>query len=349
MTTACACRAVLNEYLTLIQREYVQSRTGRAAQTLDFFEQEVARLSGELAERRAQILAFKTENADALPESLDFRLSQRTLLQEQLSRQDRELTGLAEQRARLMRIFETTGQVAGGIDPSATPEQRQLDALRHQFNEVLAVYSPQNPWLKVLRARLARLEDIVRAQPAPDAGTGNPLLDAQLAEIAARGAVLEQERAETATRIRALNDIIARIAVNAIRMDELELGYRNIRLQHDTAVDRLSWASTGERIKVMSRGQRISVIDPPTIPNDPARPNRWLIGLGGSLSGLAAGAGLVLLLEKLDRSIRRPGDLVARLGVTPLEVISYIHTKEESRRRWFFRLARIITIMGAAR
>ena len=66
--------AVLNEYLTLIQQEDIESRTGRAAQTLEFFEQEVTRLSAELAEKSANILAFKTANSDALPDSLDYRL-----------------------------------------------------------------------------------------------------------------------------------------------------------------------------------------------------------------------------------------------------------------------------------
>ncbi len=50
-------------------------RTGRSAPTspnrrMDFFEQETQRLSGELGRRSEEIVSFKRQNADALPQSL---------------------------------------------------------------------------------------------------------------------------------------------------------------------------------------------------------------------------------------------------------------------------------------
>jgi uncharacterized protein involved in exopolysaccharide biosynthesis len=340
--------AVLNEYLTLIQQEDVASRTGRAGQTLEFFEQEVARLSEELAKRSAKVLAFKSENADALPETLDYRLNQQTLLQERLAQLAREVSGLDEQRGRLVQIFESTGQVTGTVGPAQTPEEEQLEALRSELNQALAVYSAENPRVKMLEARVAQLEKAVSAQPMPTEeveSTGNSLLDVQLAEIATRRAILEQQRADTATQLERLNDTIARTPPNSIQLDELQLDYENIQRQYNTAVDRLSQASTGERIEVMARGQRISVIDPPAVPDKPAKPNRTMIAGGGGLFGILLGLGLVVLLEILNRSIRRPEELVAKLGITPLATIPYIEMPGRSR-RWGRIVLLLIVLLG---
>ena len=339
---------VLNEYLTLIQQEDVQSRTGRATQTLEFFEQEVARLNEALAERSARILAFKTEHSDALPESLEYRLTQQTLVQERLAQLEREVVGLDQQRQRLVQVFESTGQVGGLGGPAQTPEQQQLEALRSQLNDALAIYSETNPRVKVLKARIAQVEEIVNSQPSPEESqesTGNTLLDVQLAEITTRQNVLEQQRTATAAQLETLNDTIGRTPTNAIRLDELQLEYQNIQLQYNTAVNRLSRASTGERIEVLSRGQRISVIEPPAVPSSPSKPNRKLIAGGGGLLGVLAGLGLVMLLEVLNRSIRRPEDLISRLGITPLATIPYIPTTGETVRRSMFKTVRLLVIL----
>lgn len=341
---------VLNEYLSLIQTEDVQSRTGRATQTLDFFTQEVNRLNEELAERSAAILKFKTEHVNALPESLDFRLNQQNILQERMAQFDRESAGLEEQSERLMRVFEETGNVGGLNVASTTPEQQRLDALRNQLSDALAVYSEENPRVQLLKSRIAIAEEAVRGLPATNDNlaaetTGNAMLDVQLAEISSRLKVIEQQRATTEKQLNELNETIKQTPRNSIRLDELQLDYQNIQLQYNTAVDRLSRASTGERIEVLSRGQRISVIDPPAVPNQPSKPNRKLIAAGGTFVGILAGMALVFLLEILNRSIRRPEDLVSRLGVTPLATIPYITVVGENSRRRSLRMISVFLIV----
>ncbi|UWQ16068.1 lipopolysaccharide biosynthesis (plasmid) [Aliiroseovarius sp. M344] len=341
---------VLNEYLSLIQTEDVQSRTGRATQTLEFFDQEVSRLNEELAERSAAILQFKTENVNALPESLDFRLNQRNILQERLAQYDREASGLEQQRERLLRVFEETGDVGGFGGAASSPEQQRLDALRNQLNDALAVYSEENPRILLLKSRIAVAEEAVRNLPDANENlsaetTGNAMLDVQLAEIGSRLKVIEQQRDASGKQLADMIQTIEQTPRNAIKLDELQLDYQNIQLQYNTAVDRLSRASTGERIEVLSRGQRISVIDPPAVPNQPSKPNRKLIAAGGTFVGILAGLALVFLLEILNRSIRRPEDLVSRLGVTPLATIPYITVVGENSRRRSLRMISVFLIV----
>jgi hypothetical protein len=87
----------------------------------------------------------------------------------------------------------------------------------------------------------------------------------------------------------------------------------------------------GERIEVLSKGERFSLIEQPTMPNSPYSPNRLLISAAGVVGGIGAGIGFVILMEMLNRSIRRPVDLAAGLGIQPFATVPYIRTRTEMR------------------
>ncbi|WP_109314038.1 lipopolysaccharide biosynthesis [Ruegeria sp. AU67] len=336
---------VLNEYLTLIQQEDVESRTGRAAQTMDFFEQEVARLSTEITKRNSLILSYKTENAEALPDSLGYQLSQRSFFQERLTLLEREIADLEDQRENLQWVFETTGRVNGYEGAQQSPQSRQLEELRRQLSEALIIYSEQNPRVKMLKARITEIEKTVQTEVDQDGETtGNALLDLQLTEIATRIAALREQQTKAQAQLDGVVEIISQAPATSIRLGEMTQDRDNIQQQYNLAVDRLSQASTGERIEVTAQGQRVSVIEPPSAPTRPSKPNRTLIAGGGCLFGILAGLGLIVLLEILDRSVRRPEDLVASLGITPLATIPYIATPGEIWRRRTWKLVRLAVI-----
>ena len=89
-------------------------------------------------------------------------------------------------------------------------------------------------------------------------------------------------------------------------------------------------------------GQRLSVVEPPIIPDEPVWPNPLLIfglGVGGSA---ALGLILALTVELLLRPIRDPKSLASITGFQPLGVIPAIPKKRlpGPRFRWFRRKQR---------
>jgi len=96
--TAVMSATVTNEVVTLILQENVEIRTSVAGQTLEFFNEEVARLDQELATRGADILAFQERNLEALPDSLDFRRQQQSAAQERLAQVERDEAILRDRR-----------------------------------------------------------------------------------------------------------------------------------------------------------------------------------------------------------------------------------------------------------
>ena len=348
-----AAAGVLNAYLDLIQASDAEMRTGRAGQNLEFFETEVERLGGELDAASERILAFKNENSDALPEGLEYRLSERGSLQDRVAQLERDRSALATQREQLVRVFEATGRTEDLAPDARGPSERALAEAQGQLEEALLVFSDTNPRVRQLRARVDQLEARLQAEreagsaePAAEpADTGRTLLEIQLAEIDDRAAAIEAQRADMERRIEALSDAIERTPTNAIALEALERDYQNVQGQYNQARSGLANASTGERIEVLARGQRIAVIDPPAVPTEPTAPNRTVIAGGGTVVGIAAGLGLVVLLELLNRSARRPEDLVRRLGITPIATIPYIQTRREAALRRALRLAVILAIL----
>ncbi len=341
---------VVNEYVTLILRDSVSLRTGQAQATLEFFQSEVDRLSKDLSDASQKILEFKNAHADALPDTLSFRMQQRSSLQDRLSIVERDIASLKDQKQRLIQLFNATGQVSGASG-NRSPEAVQLDALRAQLSEALAVYSPENPKVVLLQSRVAQLEKVVAAQVAANGGlaeqpTATPL-DIQTSEIDSRIAQQSQDRTKLIDEIAALSDSIDRTSANSIVLEGLQRDYENVQGQYNAAVDRLATASTGERIEVLSKGQRITVLDSATVPDQPTRPNRVRLAMLGIAAGLVLGLGLVMLIEMLNSTIRRPSDLILQLEITPIGSIPYMRTQSEIFwRRFGIMSALLVTVAG---
>jgi hypothetical protein len=112
-------------------------------------------------------------------------------------------------------------------------------------------------------------------------------------------------------------------------LNAMERSYQNVQSQYNAATAKLAEASTGEQIELRSKGARFSVIEMASPPHEPRSSKRLAIAGGSMIAGLGAGLGLFVLLELLNRTIRRPADLVQQLDIYPFATIPYIASKGE--------------------
>ncbi len=332
---------VVNEFVTLVLNEDSVRRQSLAEQTLDFFQKEVARLNGELANRSAAIVSFKERNQDALPESLEFRVDRQSRLQDQIIASTRNRAAMTEQRNRMLALGSFT---QGNVN--LTPAQQSLRSARAELDQALTIYSENNPRVRLLKARIALLESTAAAEGGSAANTGDPakiLFDLQLAELDQRAIYVDQQITRAQVEIEELKIAIEKTPENAIKLEVLERDYDNSLGQYNSAVGNLAKAQTGERIEVLSKGERISVIEQAVPPTEPNSPNRPMIAGGGVALGTALAVGLFFFLELVNKTIRRPGDLTAGLSIQPLATIPYLETSGDKARR---RALQTIVIAG---
>lgn len=342
---------VVNALVEIILDRNRGLRAGKAGDTLDFFSKEVDRLGTELSQRDQAVLQFKNANKEALPDSLDYRRAQLGNHQERMLLLEREESALRVRRAYLARILDATGQVVG--QGPVTPEQEMLRDLNRALAEQLSVFTPDSPGVTALRQRIASIQERIRADRAePAAGGGPSETDMQLSDIDERLAFITREKTMIGQNIETLARTIDATPRNETDLNALERARDNIRAQYTAAVAKLAEASTGEQIELRAKAGRFAVVEPATPPQNPSSPNRKRLAAAGLAAGIVAGIGLVVLLELLNGSIRRPTDLVRKLQEEPLATIPYIWTPGEKAARTtrlaMASAAAVLVVAGAA-
>jgi uncharacterized protein involved in exopolysaccharide biosynthesis len=123
------------------------------------------------------------------------------------------------------------------------------------------------------------------------------------------------------------------------RTPEMEPGYLFLTRDRDTSGQkyqdirsRLLEAKVSEGLEVQRKGERFSLIDPPSLPEKPDKPNRSAIVLLGFILALAGGLGSGAAAESLDHSIRTPEQLARLTQLSPLAVIPFMPNEQDLSR-----------------
>ena len=181
-----------------------------------------------------------------------------------------------------------------------------------------AMYSDSHPDVIAARERVATLK-----RSAQGAGTSTNSVaqdqiranNAAIAQLqAARDSVISKANAATASQ--------ARAPAILERASQLENQANSLREQYKTVAGNLMKAQGGARLANEQRAERLSLVEPPNLPDRPQWPNRPVMIAGGAVAGLAIGLMLALLVELLNRPMRSPAQLQAMgfpvLGVVPI-------------------------------
>jgi uncharacterized protein involved in exopolysaccharide biosynthesis len=134
-------------------------------------------------------------------------------------------------------------------------------------------------------------------------------------------------------------DIKRRLGEYAARLErgpEIEPEYLVLTRDRDTSGQkyqeirsRLLEAKVSEGLEVQRKGERFALIDPPSLPEKPFKPNRLAIVLLGALLAVGSGVGSGALAESLDRSIRTTEQLVLLTQQFPLAVVPFMPNEED--------------------
>jgi succinoglycan biosynthesis transport protein ExoP len=239
---------------------------------------------------------------------------------------------------RLKQEIEGLEREAGKVD-SSNDLQRQLEDKRAQLSQLQERYAPDHPDVVRLQQEIDHLSQAISSAGSTSvesessaAHPDNPpylQLKTQREVNSAERAALEQKRAEEQSRIAEFEDRLAaapgveREYADLVRnLDNEQIKYREVRQKQMAA-------KLSENLEDEQKGERFTLIDPPLAPEEPSSPNRpLLVGFGFAIA-VAAGLGLIMLLEGLDGTVRSRRELEGLLEVAPLAVLPWMPAPAE--------------------
>lgn len=329
---------VANDLVTLFLNENVRSRTERASEATDFLSHEAERIKKELDSYESQIAEYKQRHGDALPQHLELTMTMLSRAESELQQVERdrrltidELKGLeADQMA-----LRADNQSAGSGSDSTN-----VEALRAEYVRLSSLYKETHPDLRALKRRIAALEggpESGGAAPTPIApsSAAQQKVAAKINVVRQRLTDLEEQQRNLRGRIQAHERQISQTPQVERALSTLMRDYDNAQKKYAEIRAKQMSAQVTENMVQENKAERFTLIEPPTRPDKPAKPDRAKIILLGFLASLGSPVGLVFVLENLNQRIRGANALTAALGHRPLVVIPYITTREQvaARRR----------------
>ena len=189
-----------------------------------------------------------------------------------------------------------------------------------------AQYSDTHPDVVQARERLNALRRTFRAEPDPAAGPQ------QL--IAANNQSIQTLIAQRDAMLARANSTIAgqtRAPAVMEQASQLENQATTLRSQYQQISDSLLKAQNSARMTTEQRAERLTLVEPASLPDHPLSPNRSLIIALAALAGLGLGLLIALVFEFVRKPIRSARQLEV-LGYPVLGVIPLIRKPQPSRR-----------------
>lgn len=293
-------RDVMQSFVTSFLRIDSENLEDQASLAVRFLQDQSAKLQGQLQLIENQITSLKARNGAALAGASSGRFLDTGSYSAQIA-------ALEAQNRELLR-------------EASRPAQRdsQIVAAEAALAAVEAQYSDRHPDVVAARDRLQALRRVV-----PTSGVSSETSAIAL-QIRDNNAAIASLRAAKSGALASANEAMMTQSRTPALLEEasqLESRASAVRSQLNGVSDELLKAQNSARMATEQRAARLSLVEPPDLPDQPQWPNRPLIIGGGALFGLGLGFLLALIVELIARPLRSPAQIVAMnvpvLGIVP--------------------------------
>jgi polysaccharide chain length determinant protein (PEP-CTERM system associated) len=326
-------QAVTSDLMTLFVQENVKVRTQRAAQATQFLTQEAEKLKQEVDAIEAQVAKYKQEHGATLPENSALRMAAMQRTEADLRQLERDLA-TAEDALRMLEAERS----AAAVDPAlnapggADSAEAELQRARSELARLAATYTENHPDLKAARRKVEALE---RSATAGAAGTSAPRRSGAAAAAAARFEsranslrermrVLSGQRAGLRERLSQMEVELARAPQTERALLTLTRDYQSAQKKYEEVLSRRMAAQMAENLEGGQRAERFTVLDAPTLPDHPVKPNRKKLLAMSFILAMGAAAAAVALVEAVRGTVRGVGQIKALWGQEPLVAVPVI-------------------------
>ena len=311
-----AAQAVVQDLMNRILQLDASGNVEQAANTVQFLTDQAKGLETQIADIQSKIALINARNGGVLSAGSMVIGGASGSYDVQIAALQRDNQSLVQQR--------NIAQTSDIRDPVVAAAEQRLAAARAMFSET-------HPDV------IAANQNLVQARELAKSNTRKlpvDTIDQQIAfnnsQIAALRAAKSGEQAQVNSQLSSQ----ARAPLVQQQIADLQLRLTSVNQQYEEVQTRLLAARAGVRAEDEQMSERLSVVEPPVIPDSPSWPNRWILALGGIGAGLALGVMLAFAIEFLLRPIRGPAALYNIMGAAPLGVIPVVTHKAIKKRRW---------------
>jgi polysaccharide biosynthesis transport protein len=305
-------QTVMQSYVTQFLRMDSDQIEDQANLTVRFLSEQAAKLQTQVQAIENQITQIKASNGAALA-----GVGGTTFMD--TGSFTAQITALENQNRQLL------AQARGGAaDPALAAAEAALAVAE-------STYSDSHPDVITARERVATLK-----RGGQRGGGASSVVQEQIQSNNTAIAQLVAQRDAAMSRVNASMTRQAGAPAIMERAMQLEAQANNIRQQYSKVSTDLLRAQSSARLANEQRAERLSLVEPPNLPDDPNWPNRPIVIAGGAGAGLALGFLLALLVELLNRPMRSPAQ-VQSMGLPVLGVVPILQTNPRRKRFAFFR------------
>jgi len=305
------------------------------ARFTQFLAKQLDEAKAKLDEQDAKLAGFQSQYLGSQPEDEQTNLTLLAGLTPQLEVATQELNQGQQNEtfaeSMLTQQLAAWKSSANGRNPQTI--QQQLSDLESRLASLEAQYTDKHPAVLKLKEEIAELQkrdpgdatqnaSISQTENTP---AGEPLqiqqLRAQLRQAQLTISQKKKEQEELQRQIKVLQNRIQLSPMVQQQFKGLTRDYQTALTFYNELLKKREEAQMATELERRQQGENFRVLDPPSFPERPSFPNRRLFALEGLGTGLALGAGLVLLLQSGDKSLRRLEDVELYLGIPTLAVI----------------------------
>jgi uncharacterized protein involved in exopolysaccharide biosynthesis len=311
-----ATQAVVQDLMNRILQLDASGNVEQATNTVQFLTDQSKGLELQIADLQGKISQINARNGGVLSGGSMIVGGAAGSYDVQIASLQRDNQSLVQQR--------NVAQTSDIRDPVVAAAEQRLAAAR-------AIFSETHPDVVVAKQNLVQARELAKSNTRK---IPVDVIDQQIAfnnsQIAALRAAKDGEQAQVNSQLSAQ----ARAPLVQQQISDLQLRLTSVNEQYEEIQTRLLAARAGVRAEDEQMSERLSVVEPPVIPDSPSWPDRWLLALGGIGGGLALGLMLALAIELMLRPIRGPAALSNITGAVPLGVIPVITPKNNKNRKW---------------
>lgn len=355
--TPLLAQRVVSELTSLFIEDSYNARAQQSASTTQFLQTQLQAANQSLQQAEDRLRDFKQQHLGELPEQEQGNLDILTSLRTQYSAAADSLAR-AEQDKTYFESLENEYQQdpTGALVNDPNSPAAQLQMLRIKLADLEATHTDAYPDVIATRDQIARLQKQIEATPAATNGktaASAPAKSAVAIEAASRLQAINLQIKDSQTQMNELQKRINQIqqSLNVTPVLEQSLsaltqGVADAQKNYESLLARNQESQLATNLEENQEGERFQVIDPASLPTQPAFPNVMLFLIGGWLLGAAMGFGLFLLRELMDGTVTGEAALTELTTVPLLATVPTLDQQQGRLRRWSFRGLEVATVIA---